>query len=398
MYGEQGNIGDARLVFDTMHWHDVVSWTAMVSAYIYSDDVNEARYIFDMMPEKNLISWNTMMFGYIQNGKGIEPNSIHRMKNLSYSVDDALIFFYDMEQSKIKPDHFSYNCALAACANNEVLEQARAIHCRVIKRGFETDTGVGNALITIYGKCGSLSEAEKCFNNMACPDMISWNALSTCYSQNGRGNEVFRFYEKMWDSGVKPNHVAFISLLSACSYTGEVEKGQEFFDVMGKDHGISPGKEHYTCMVDLWGRAGLLYEAEALIKKMPVEPDATLWGALLGACKMHGDPVLGRRAADQIFRLEPNNSAAHVVLAETFAAAKMWEDVAGVRAMIKGKRLLKEPGCSWIDVRNRKHVFLSGSHCYLKKDFIYESLSILYNNMIEEEYAPDIELLDFCIS
>jgi len=167
---------------------------------------------------------------------------------------------------------------------------------------------------------------------------------------------------------------------------------------MGKDHGISPGKEHYTCMVDLWGRAGLLYEAEALIKKMPVEPDATLWGALLGACKMHGDPVLGRRAADQIFRLEPNNSAAHVALAETFAAAKMWEDVAGVRAMIKGKRLLKEPGCSWIDVRNRKHVFLSGSHCYLKKDFIYESLSILYNNMIEEEYAPDIELLDFCIS
>ncbi|XP_020266900.1 pentatricopeptide repeat-containing protein At2g13600-like [Asparagus officinalis] len=336
MYGEQSNIEEARLVFEEMNWLDVVSWTTMVSAYIYVDYLDEARYIFDRMPEKNLISWNTMMSGYLQNGKSIKPNSC--------SLDDALVLFYDLERSKIKPDHFSYNCALTACAKNEALEQARSIHCRVIKRGFELDLGVSNALISVYGKCGSLNEAEKCFKIMPYPDMISWNALLTCYSQNGQGNEVLTFYEEMQNSGVKPNHVTFISLLSACSHIGEVKKGQEFFDEMEKDSNINPNREHYTCMVDLLGRAGLLYEAEALIKKMPIEPDATLWGALLGACKMHGDPALGKKAADQIFRLETNNSAAHIALAETFATAKMWEDVAKIRAMIKDKKLVKEPG------------------------------------------------------
>lgn len=381
MYGELCEIGNARLVFEALRCHDVVSWTAMVSAYINVDGVDEARHVFDMMPEKNLISWNTMMSGYLQDKKCPEPNS----------VDDALTFFYEMERSNIKPDHFSYNCALTACGRSEALEQARAIHCRVVRRGFESDVGVGNALITVYGRCGCLGEADKCFSDMNHPDMISWNALLTCYSQNGRGNEVLNFYEEMQNSGVKPNHVTFISLLSACSYMGEVKKGQEIFNRMETDHGISPSKEHYTCMVDLLGRAGLLHEAEALIKKMPVEPDATLWGALLGACKMHGDAALAKKAAEQIFRLEPNNSGAHIALAEAYAAAKMWEDVARVRAMIKGRMLMKEPGCSWIDVRNQKHVFLSGDHRLIHNNFVHEGLSTLYSNMMDEDHVSDCE-------
>ncbi|KAJ6800852.1 pentatricopeptide repeat-containing protein-like [Iris pallida] len=391
MYGEQGCIGDARLVFDEMPRYDVVSWTAMLAAYICNNDVDEARHVFGTMPEKNLISWNTMMFGYLQRRRSsMGTNPVY------CTNDDALMFFYDMERSQVRPDHFSYNCALTACANNGTLDQARAIHCRAMKRGLESDVGVGNALITAYGKCGSISEAEKIFGLMSSRDMISWNALLTGYSQNGRGHDVLNFYKEMRSSGLEPNHVTFISLLSACSYMGKVIQGREYFDEMERVHGISPSKEHYACLVDLLGRAGLLNEAESIIQKMPIEPDATVWGALLGACKMHGDPVIGKRAAAQIFRVEPHNSAAHVALAETFATSKMWEDVARVRSAIREKRLLKEPGCSWLDVRSQNHTFLSCDHSHQQNDHIHETLSSLYCNMMmeeeEEEYVPNTSI------
>nr|XP_010924435.1 pentatricopeptide repeat-containing protein At2g13600-like [Elaeis guineensis] len=388
MYGEQGNVGDARLIFETMPQYDVISWTAIVAAYTSNNDVGEARHIFDQMPQKNLISWNTMMFGYLQNSKNIETNTVTGMTNL-----DALSFFYEMEQSELKPDQFSYNCALSACAAIGALEQARAIHCRTVKRGLISDLGVGNALITVYGKCGALNEAEMIFHSMTSPDMISWNALLMGYSQNGQGSAVLDFYEKMQKSGVQPNHVTFISLITACSYLGEVVKGQRFFYAMEKKHGISPSKEHYACMVDLLGRAGHLNDAESIIINMPIQPDAAVWGALLGACKLYGDTVIGRRAADQIFHLEPDNSSAYIALAETFAAARLWEDVAKLRAVMKEKRLLKEPGCSWIEIRDQKHMFLSGDSCHQQKYSIYATLYSLYGSMIEESYVIDSDLL-----
>ncbi|RZR97565.1 hypothetical protein BHM03_00026764 [Ensete ventricosum] len=390
MYGEQGKVGYARLIFDMMFCCDVVSWTAMLSAYISDGDIDAAHGIFYRMPSKNLISWNTMMFGYLQICRNMEINSIGRMRHPT-----PLMFFYNMEQSDVKPDHFSYNCALSVCASIGALEQARAIHCRTVRRGYESDLGVGNALITAYGKCGALSEAERSFRIMTHPDMISWNALLTGYSQNGQGDRVLGFYQQMQISEVTPNHVTFISLLSACSHLGEVAKGLEYFEGMEKDHGVSPTREHYACMVDLLGRAGYLKEAESLIRKMPIEPDAVIWGALLGASKMYGDPVIAKRAADQIILLEPDDSSALVSLAETFAASRMWKDVAEVRVLMKQKKLLKEPGCSLIEIRNQTRTFLSGDSCSHLKDRIHELLTSLYGNMIEEGCAVDSALLAF---
>ncbi|PKA48744.1 Pentatricopeptide repeat-containing protein [Apostasia shenzhenica] len=374
MYGEQGNIDDARHIFNTMNRHDIITWTAMLSAHVANYDVKQACDIFNRMPDKNLISWNTMMFGYLQ-----------EMRNSTCFDDEAIKFFYGMERSEVKPDHFSYNCALTACSCVGALDQAMAIHCRALRRGFESDIGVGNALITTYGKCGSLQEAEVVFKNISKPDMISWNTMLSAYSQNGQGKKALDFYDEMRRSRVELNHLTFISLLSACSYTGEVKRGQEYFHIMEKDYGMIPTKEHFTCMVDLLGRAGFLSEAEAVIRAMPIQPDAAVWGALLGACKIHNDPIIGSKAAEEIFMLEPDNSAAHVAVAETFAAKFMWEDVEKVRIAMKEKGLMKEPGCSWIDIKNVKHMFLSGDNSHLQKDSIYESLYQLYSNMIEED-------------
>ncbi|XP_058103399.1 pentatricopeptide repeat-containing protein At2g13600-like [Magnolia sinica] len=389
MYGEQRKIKDALLVFQFMPQHDVVSWTAAVAAHITNQETDGARRIFDRMPWKNLITWNTMIFGYLQNGKTTTLNPQNRMEKLSHSVEDALVLFYDMERSEIKPDHFTYNCALSACASIGALQRARSIHAKTINRGFEVDVGVANALITIYGKCGNLSDAEKIFNGMTKPDTISWNALITGYAQNGLGEEVLELYDRMQKSGIDPNHVTYISILSACSYMGLVEKGKEYFYGMSRDHGITPTKDHYACMVDLLGRAGCLHEAEDFIINMPIKPDSVVWGALLGACKIHGDPVVGRRAAEEIFCVEPENSAAYIMLSNIFAAVGMWEDVAKVRTAMKEKRLVKEPGCSWIEILGCKHSFLARDRCQSQTDSVYAALWSLYSNMTEEGYVHD---------
>ncbi|KAG6494035.1 pentatricopeptide repeat-containing protein At2g13600-like [Zingiber officinale] len=390
MYGEHRNIGDACSIFDMMVSRDVVSWTAMVAAYISYGNLDAALDIFDRMPSKNLISWNTMMFGHLQKCRSLEFNSLNVMRN-----PPALLFFYRMEKSSVRANHFSYNCALSVCANIGALEQARAIHCRTVRRGYESDLGVGNALITVYGKCGALDDAEVSFKSLIYPDMISWNALLTGYSQNGHGDKVLDIYEKMQKSEVAPNHVTFINLLSACSHLGMIEKGLEFFKRMEKDHNVKPTREHYTCIVDLLGRAGYLREAESVIGNMQIVPDAVVWGALLGACKMHGDPEMGKRAADQIVLLEPDNSSALVALAETFAAANMWKYVVEVRTLMKEKKLLKEPGISSIEIRNQSCMFLSADPCRQEKDCIHDMLNSLYGNMIEGNYTLDSELVAF---
>lgn len=351
MYGKQGNSSDARLIFDVMETYDVISWTAMMAAYVTNNDVKEARKIFNRMPLKNLISWNTMMFGYLQNCKNVEVNSLNDGRNLSFCIDDVLGFFNEMMRSEIRPDHFTYNCALTTCGCVGTLCQATAIHCGALKRGFESDIGVGNALINVYGKCGSLGDAVRVFKSSNTPDIISWNALLTAYSQNGQESKALNFFDEMRRSGIELNHVTFISLLTACSHTGDVEKGREYFNMMERDYSIVPTKEHYACIVDLLGRAGLLGEAEGVIERMPIEPDAAVWGALLGACKIHGDQLMGEKAAEQIFMLDPNDVSAHIAVAETFAAKDMWRDVENLRELMRKKGISKEPGCSWIDVK-----------------------------------------------
>ncbi|KAG0489334.1 hypothetical protein HPP92_008145 [Vanilla planifolia] len=261
-----------------MNSYDFISWTAILAVYVANKVVEEARSMFDRMPEKNLIAWNTMMFGYLQNGKILEDKSQNNSRNLTFFLDDALMFFCDLVRSEVSPDHFSYNCAITACGLSGAMGQVAAVHCQALKFGFESDVGVGNALISAYGKCGSLLEAERSFKSLNTPDMISWNALLTAYSQNGQGNEALVLFDEMRRSGVELNNVTFVSVLSACCYTGEIKKGQFYFEIMENIYDIHPTREHYACIVDLLGRAGLLCEAEAIIKKMPIDPDLTVWG------------------------------------------------------------------------------------------------------------------------
>ncbi|ERN09103.1 hypothetical protein AMTR_s00014p00090010 [Amborella trichopoda] len=400
MYGEQRCMNNAYMVFQSMPRHDVVSWTAMVSAYLTNQRIEEARQTFESMPQQNLISWNTMISGYLQAGKiTVDPMSetsitVTYTKDPLSGAEDALTLFYKMEQSGIRPDNFTYNCALTACAAIGALHQASTIHAITIHRAYDSDKGVTNALMAAYSKCGSLQNAEQIFNNLEEPDTISWNTLITGYAQNGQGNHVLEFFNEMLKSGIEPNHVTYVSILSACSYIGEVEKGREYFESMSRDHGLNPRRDHYACMVDLLGRAGHLKDAMTLIKDMPFEPDSVVWGALLGACQLHSDPELGRQAAEKILELNPDSSGTYATLSNIFAGAGMWEDAARVRTAMKGQQLQKKPGCSWIEIRGYKQLFLAGDRSHPQRDSILAALSDLYINIKEEGYAPE---LGFCV-
>ncbi|KAJ0965211.1 hypothetical protein J5N97_026349 [Dioscorea zingiberensis] len=284
---EHGNAGNVHLVFDAMPGCDVFSWTAMVVAYTFNGNWCEARHIFVSTPEDNWTSWNTRRVVCLLNGKYIVDERPHKFSDHFIFVAYTLTLFCAKELSYDKPDYVSYNYALSTCAGKGALKLTRPINCKGIKSGFESGIGVKNARITAWGQCGCHWEAVKIFKCLSTPAKISWNTMLTGYSHNGRGNESLDFYEIMRKSGVEPNHVTFISLLSVCSYIEGVKKGQGFLNWMVNTRGIRPTMYHYASVVDLLGCAGLLFATAAMIRNRKIESDAAVWGALMGLGRLH---------------------------------------------------------------------------------------------------------------
>jgi pentatricopeptide repeat protein len=188
---------------------------------------------------------------------------------------------------------------------------------------------------------------------------------------------------------MKPNHITFVGILSACSHAGLVDKGWQYFDCMDLDYSIMPRVEHYACMVDLLGRAGRLHEAEDFIKNMPLEPSASVWGALLGACKIHCNIQLGEHVAECLLELEPENVGCYVLMSNIYAMAGRWEGVEKVRKMMKDRGLKKIPGCSYVELNKKVHCFLTGDRSHAQTDEIYKILETLAGKMKEAGYVPN---------
>lgn len=249
---------------------------------------------------------------------------------------------------------------------------------------------VSNALVTLYGKCGSIEDAHRLFDEMLFHDQVSWTALVTGYAQFGRAKETIDLFEKMLAKDVKPDGVTFIGVLSACSRAGFVEKGCSYFHSMQKDHGIVPIDDHYTCMIDLYSRSGRLKEAEEFIKQMPMHPDAIGWGTLLSACRLRGDMEIGQWAAENLLEIDPQNPASYVLLCSMHATKGNWNQVAQLRRGMRDRQVKKEPGCSWIKYKNKVHIFSADDQSHPFSKGIYEKLEWLNSKMLEEGYKPDV--------
>ncbi|KAM1362523.1 hypothetical protein ACFX13_028176 [Malus domestica] len=336
----------------------------------------ECRKVFQEIPLPDLVLWNTMVSGYSQNAEFSE---------------DALHCFRKMQRVGHSPDDCSFVCVISACSNLSSPSQGKQIHALEIKSDIPSNKiSVNNALVAMYSKCGNLHDARRLFDRMPAHNTVSLNSMIAGYAQHGIGIESLWLFEHMLQMDIVPTRVTFISVLSACAHTGKVEEGQKYFDMMKEKFGIEPEAEHYSCMIDLLGRAGKLGEAERLIETMPFCPGSIGWATLLGACRTHGNIELAVKASNQLLQLEPLNAAPYVVLSNMFARAGKWEEVSTVRKHMRDRGVKKKPGCSWIEVNKRVHVFVAEeiSHPMIKE--IHEYLGEMSRKMKQAGYVPDL--------
>ncbi|KAG9440671.1 hypothetical protein H6P81_020836 [Aristolochia fimbriata] len=349
--------------------------SSLVDLYSKCGDVSAARKVFQLVVAPDLVLWNTMISGYSQKDEFSE---------------EALECFREMQRAGHSPDDCSFVCVISACSNLSSPAQGRQFHSLVIKSEIPTNRiSVDNALIAMYSKSGNLEAAKKLFTRMIEKNSVSFNSMIAGYAQHGLSIEALNLFEEMLDTDNEPTSITFISVLSACAHTGKVEQGYRYFNLMEEKFSITPEQEHYSCMIDLLGRAGRFDEVENLIERMPFDLGSIGWSSLLGACRTYGNIQLGVKVANEVLKREPANAACYTLLATMYASAGRWDEVATVRKLMKERGVRKKPGCSWIEVKKEIHVFVAddGSHPRIKE--VHEFLARTMKKMRDAGYVPD---------
>ncbi|CAJ1930179.1 unnamed protein product [Sphenostylis stenocarpa] len=363
VYAISGNIQSAHVLFNQLPSPDIVTWNTMIDGYIKFGYVDIAYKIFQAMPTKNVISWTTMIVGFVRAG-------MHK---------EALSLLQQMLVAGIKPDSITLSCSLSACAGLGALEQGEWIRTYIEKNKIKIDPVLGCVLIDMYVKCGVLEKALLVFSKLEKKCVCAWTAIIGGFAIHGKGREALDWFTQMQKAGTKPNSITFTSILTACSHAGLTKEGKFLFGSMSSVYNIKPSMEHYGCMVDLLGRAGLLKEARKFIESMPIKPTAAIWGALLNACQQHKHFELGKEIGKILIELDPDHSGRYIHLASIYAAAGEWNHAVRVRSQIKHRGLLNHPGCSSITLNGVVHEFFAGdgSHPHIQE--IYGMLYHLAN-------------------
>ncbi|GAB2217881.1 hypothetical protein Droror1_Dr00001094 [Drosera rotundifolia] len=290
-----------------------------------------------------------------------------------------------MEAEGIWPNELTMATILKACSSLAALEQGKQIHTRSIKYGFKMENQIGSALSTLYAKCGSIKDGNAIFRTMTTRDLVSWNAMISGFAQNGRTVEAFDLFDEMISQGITPDKVTFVNVLSASGHIGLVERGKSYFNMMSDRFGIVPRVEHYACLVDVLSRAGRLNEAKKFIESVKVEHGMSLWRILLSACRNYRDYELGAYAGEKLMELGSQESSAYVMLSRIYNALGKLNDVERVMGLMKLRGVGKEPGCSWIELKNLVHVFVVGDQKHPLIDEIRAKLWSLTRLMVLED-------------
>lgn len=349
---------------------------SIMSMYSKCGELDQAYAIFNAMKLRDIVSWSTIIKGYCQEGYG----------------DEAFELLSLMRREGPEPTEFALASVLSVCGNMALLEQGRQLHAHVLLIGLENAAMIQSALINMYGKCGSIYETSKIFDLSKSLDLVTWTAMINGFAEHGCSQEAINLFNKLPEVGLKPDYVAFIGVLTACSHAGLVDKAFHYFNSMTEHYHMSPSKEHYGCMVDLLCRSGRLQEAEDMIKDMPFRQDDVVWSTLLRACRIHGDVDRGVRAAEEILRLDPSCAGTHITLANLYSSKGKWGEAAGVRKVMRQKGVVKEPGWSSIKVMDGGCTFVAGDRTHLQSECIYNILDIIAAGEIVR--VMDIDLDD----
>ncbi|KAK1393737.1 Pentatricopeptide repeat-containing protein [Heracleum sosnowskyi] len=333
---------------------DVFVGNALVDMYLKCGSAEFARKVFNEMPDKNVVSWNSMILGLAQQGK----------------FREAINVFSKMQSKGVKPDAVTLVGVLNSCANLGGLELGTWVHAYIDRHHLKADGFLGNALIDMYAKCGSIAKALRVFSNMKRKDVYTYSAMIVGLALNGRGERALEVFFEMRKMEVEPNDVTFIGVLMACSHAGLLEDGRKHFANMSKVFNLEPQVAHYCIMVDLLGRAGLISEAEEFIREMPIVPDASVWGALLGACRIHGHVELGKNVMEKLERIDSERDGAYVIMSNIYSSSHRWREASTLRKAMKELNIKKNPGCSLIELDAVVYEFRKGDKAHPKADVI----------------------------
>ncbi|KAH1207205.1 hypothetical protein AAZX31_16G194600 [Glycine max] len=376
MYGKCGCVKEMSRVFDEVEEMEIGSLNAFLTGLSRNGMVDTALEVFnkfkDQKMELNVVTWTSIIASCSQNGKDLE----------------ALELFRDMQAYGVEPNAVTIPSLIPACGNISALMHGKEIHCFSLRRGIFDDVYVGSALIDMYAKCGRIQLARRCFDKMSALNLVSWNAVMKGYAMHGKAKETMEMFHMMLQSGQKPDLVTFTCVLSACAQNGLTEEGWRCYNSMSEEHGIEPKMEHYACLVTLLSRVGKLEEAYSIIKEMPFEPDACVWGALLSSCRVHNNLSLGEIAAEKLFFLEPTNPGNYILLSNIYASKGLWDEENRIREVMKSKGLRKNPGYSWIEVGHKVHMLLAGDQSHPQMKDILEKLDKLNMQMKKSGYLP----------
>lgn len=368
-----GEIMAAEKLFGSAHHLNQITWNSMLSGYLRCGSVKDAKEFFESMPEKDVVSWSAMISGYAQHDQ----------------FSETLALFQEMQHHGIRPDETTLVSVISACTHLAALDLGKWIHAFIRKNDLKVNAILGTTLIDMYMKCGCVENALEVFHGMAEKGISSWNALILGLAMNGLVEKSLNIFSEMKTCGVTPNEITFVAVLGACRHMGLVDEGRHHFDSMVREYKIEPNVKHYGCMVDLLGRAGMLKEAEELIKSMPMAPDVATWGALLGACKKHGNHDMGERIGRRLIELQPDHDGFHVLLSNICASRGNWDDVLEIRGTMVQHGVVKTPGCSMIEANGIVHEFLAGDKTHPLINEIEEKLDEIATKLKMEGYAPD---------
>ncbi|GAB4847366.1 hypothetical protein Ancab_026424 [Ancistrocladus abbreviatus] len=346
---------------------------ALVDMYAKCGQFEVANRIFGNLASKGTVPWTAMISALVQKGH----------------YEDGLKIFSEMCRSSTSADQATFASILRAAANLASRSLGKQLHSVIVRSGFMSNVFCGSALVDMYAKCGSIEDALQTFQEMPKKNIVSWNALISAYAQNGDGTGTIKQFEEMVSSGLHPDSVSFLNVLTACSHCGLVEEAMQYFNYMTDVYDLQPRREHYASMVDVLCRSGSFDWAERLIAKMPFEPDEIMLSSILNSCRIHKNQELAKRVADQLFNMELRDAAPYINMSNIYAAAGQWENVAKAKKAMRERGMKKVPAYSWVEIEHKMHVFSANDKSHPRWEDIMRKIESLARRMEEQGYKPD---------
>uniref|UniRef100_A0A7N0RF57 Pentatricopeptide repeat-containing protein n=1 Tax=Kalanchoe fedtschenkoi TaxID=63787 RepID=A0A7N0RF57_KALFE len=332
LYAGRGLPAATQRVFEETVGPDTVSWSGLVVAHVKAGELDYARAMFERMPERDVVSWTAVISAFSQ----------------AKRASEALELFAQMRGEGVEPDEVTMVSVVSACASLGDMRTGLGIQRYVDEKGFGWMVSLNNALIDMYSKCGSMDLAWRVFDRMERKSLVTWNTMISACSSHGLAEDALNLFALMLDERVQPDAVTFLALLAAHSRKGWVDEGCRTFFAMEREYGVAPEVEHYGCVVDMLGRAGRLEETFEFITGMPVASNDKVWGALLGACRLHGDTEMGERVLRKLIELKPDEGGYYILLRDIYAEKGRQAEAYEMREVLDSGGAMKTAGSSWV--------------------------------------------------